>query len=173
MGFDCIQEKVKAYVEEMRSKGHIPQDLQVASSPAEVVQEADVICTATTSSTPVFNGNDLRLGIHINAIGAFTPQMQEVDEITIKRADKIVVDSRKACLTEAGDIIIPIRKGVITERDIHAELGEIAAGLKLGRERNDEITYFKSVGNAVQDMSVASHVLEKAHQMGLGREVEI
>jgi len=171
--FDCIQEKVKAYVEEMRGKGCIPQDLRAASSPTEAVQEADVICTATTSSTPVFNGNDLRPGTHINAIGAFTPQMQEVDAVTIKRVDKIVVDSLKACLTEAGDIIIPMRKGVITESDIHAELGEITAGLKPGRERNDEITYFKSVGNAVQDISVAHLVLEKAQQIGLGREVKI
>ncbi len=171
--FARTREKVEVYVEEMRGKGHIPQDLHVASSPVEAVREADVICTATTASIPVFDGNDLRSGSHINAIGAFTPQMQEVDEVTIKRADKIVVDSRKACLAEAGDIIIPLRKGFITEDDIHAELGEVATGLRPGREGDGEITYFKSVGNAVQDMAVALQVLKKARQMELGREVEI
>jgi len=171
--YDVVRERAEAYVEEMRGQGRIPQDIRVASSPAEAVREADVICTATTSSTPVFDGNDLRPGTHINAIGAFTPEMQEVDEVTIKRASKIVVDSREAVLAEAGDLIIPIQKGVITKDDIYAELGEIAAGLKPGRERDDEITYFKTVGNAVQDVSVALQVMEKARELGLGREVEI
>lgn len=171
--YDVVRERAEAYVEEMRGKGRIPADLRVASSPSEAVREADVICTATTSSTPVFNGDELKPGVHINAIGSFTPEMQEVDEATIRRADKIVVDSREACLAEAGDLIIPLRKGLITEADIYAELGEIAAGLKPGRERDDEITYFKTVGNAVQDVSVARRVLEKARQMGLGQEVEI
>jgi len=171
--YDVARERAEAYVEEMRGQGRIPADIRVASSPSEAVREADIICTATTSSTPVFDGNDLKPGVHINAIGSFTPQMQEVDETTVRRADKIVVDSREACLAEAGDLIIPIQKGIITEADIYAELGEIAAGLKPGRERDDEITYFKTVGNAVQDVSVARRVLEKARQLGLGKEVEI
>lgn len=171
--YDVVRERAEAYVAEMRGFGPIPTDLRIASSPEEAVREADVICTATTSSTPVFNGEDLKPGVHINAIGSFTPQMQEVDEITIRRANKIVVDSRSACMAEAGDLIIPISKGIISEKDIYAELGEIAAGLKPGRERDDEITYFKSVGNAVQDVSVAKRVLEKAREMGLGKEVEI
>ncbi len=171
--YDVARERAEAFVEEMRGKGRIPADVRVASSPSEAVRDADVICTATTSSTPVFDGNDLKPGVHVNAIGSFTPQMQEVDETTIRRASKIVVDSREACLAEAGDLIVPVRKGIITEDDIYAELGEIAAGLKPGRERDDEITYFKSVGNAVQDVSVARRVLEKARELGLGREVEI
>jgi len=171
--YSLHREHSQAFADEMRGRGRIPADIRVASSPAEAVREADIICTATTSSSPVFNGDDLKPGVHINAIGSFTPQMQEVDETTIRRADKIVVDSREACLAEAGDLIIPIQKGVITEADIYAELGEITAGLKPGREQDDEITYFKSVGNAVQDVSVARRVLEKARQMGLGKEVEI
>ncbi len=171
--YDVVRERAEAYAAEMRGLGPIPTDIRVASSPAEAVREADIICTATTSSTPVFNGEDLRPGTHINAIGSFTPQMQEVDETTIRRASKIVVDSRSACLAEAGDLIIPMSRGIISEKDIYAEIGEITAGLKPGRERDDEITYFKSVGNAVQDVSVARRVLEKAREMGLGKEVEI
>jgi len=137
------------------------------------VREVDIICTATTSSTPVFEGNDLNRGTHINAIGGFMPQMQEVDETTIKRADKIVVDSIENCLVESGDLIIPIEKGVITKDDIYAELGEVASGLKPGREREDEITYFRTVGTAVQDVSTAHFILEKTNLMSMGRKVEI
>ena len=170
--YDVVRERAEAFVQEMRGQGRIPQDLRIAASPAEAVREAEVICTATTSSTPVFDGRDLQPGTHINAIGAFTPQMQEVDETTIRRA-KIVVDSREACLAEAGDLIIPLKKGVISETDIHAELGEIVLGRKAGRESPEEITTFKSVGNAVQDVAVASFVLQEAEKRGLGVEVSL
>jgi ornithine cyclodeaminase len=97
--------------------------------------------------------------------------MQEIPEQTVGRA-MIVVCSREACLAEAGDLIIPIRKGLITEDHIYAELGEIAAGIKPGRESSEEITLFKSVGNAVQDVSVARAVLTQAETLGLGIEVD-
>ena len=143
-----------------------------ASSSTEAVREADVLCTATTSRTPVFADDDLKAGVHINAIGAFTPEMQEVPEDTVKRA-RLVVDSREACWAEAGDLIIPRHKGLISESDVYAELGEIAAGTKRGRESDKEITLFKSVGNAVQDVSVANKVLEEAGRLGLGLKVEL
>jgi ornithine cyclodeaminase/alanine dehydrogenase-like protein (mu-crystallin family) len=98
--------------------------------------------------------------------------MQEVPEETVKRA-RLVVDSREACWAEAGDLIIPRDKGLISEQDIYAELGEIAAGTKHGRESNEEITFFKSVGNAVQDVSVARKVVEEADRLSLGLEVEL
>lgn len=169
---DMNAQAAERYVQEMRGQGRVPADLRVAASPSEAVREADVICTATTSSTPVFDGHDLRPGTHINAIGAFTPQMQEVDFETIRQA-RIVVDSRAACLAEAGDLIIPLRKGLITEADIYAELGEIAAGIKPGRKDDQQITYFKSVGSAVQDAAVAQRILAEAESKGLGREVEL
>jgi ornithine cyclodeaminase len=171
--YDINREAAEQYAEEMRERGgRIPDDIAVASSPTEAVREADVICTATTSTTPVFADADLKAGVHINAIGAFTPEMQEVPEDTIKRA-RLVVDSREACWAEAGDLIIPRHKGLISESDVYAELGEIAAGTKRGRESNKEITFFKSVGNAVQDVSVARKVLEEADRLGLGLEVEL
>ncbi len=88
--------------------------------------------TATTSSRPVFDGKLLKEGMHINAIGSFKPEMQEVDEETIRRS-RVFVDSLKACLEEAGDLIIPLKKGLIQKADILAELGEVAAGKKPGR----------------------------------------
>jgi alanine dehydrogenase len=171
--YDVNKEAAEKYAEEMRELGgRIPSDMIVASSSAEAVREADVICTATTSRTPVFADAGLKTGVHINAVGAFTPEMQEVPEDTIQRA-LLVVDSREACWAEAGDLLIPRHKGLISESDIYAELGEIAAGTKRGRESDEEITFFKSVGNAVQDVSVARKVLEEAGRLGLGFEVEL
>ena len=91
----------------------------------------------------------------------------------LRRASKIVIDHRAGALAEAGDLIIALQKGVIKEADIYAEIGEIAAGKKVGRARDDEITYFKSVGNAVQDASVARAIYEAAQREGLGVEVEL
>jgi ornithine cyclodeaminase len=171
--YDINREVAGKYAEEMRERGgRISGDLVVASSSSEAVREADVICTATTATSPVFADADLKAGVHINAVGAFTPEMQEIPEDTIKRA-RLVVDSREACWAEAGDLIIPRDKGLISETDIYAELGEIAAGTKCGRESNEEITFFKSVGNAVQDVSVAKKALEEAGRLGLGLKVEL
>jgi len=170
--YDVNPQAAERYAQEMGGQGRVPADLRVASSPAEAVREADVLCTATTSQTPVFADADLKPGVHINAVGSFTPEMQEIPEQTVGRA-RLVVGSREGCLAETGDLIIPIRKGLITEDDIYAELGEIAAGIRPGRESAGEITLFKSVGNAVQDVSVAKWVMEAAQRLGLGVEVEL
>ena len=127
--------------------------------------------TATTSRTPVFPGRVLSPGAHINAIGAFKPEMQEVDEETILRS-RIFVDSLETCLEEAGDLIIPLNKGLIRREDIQGELGEIVSGKKAGRKTPEEITYFKSVGNAVQDISVAQAIFRGPGRRGSGREIE-
>jgi len=171
--FDADPDQAARYVAEMRARGApFPADIRVAASPAEAVRPADVICTATTSTTPVFAGRDVRPGTHINAIGAYTPQMQEVDAETVCRA-KVVIDSRQAALVEAGDLVIPLQQGLIAESHIHAEIGEIVAGHKPGRESDDEITVFKSVGVAVQDVAAARRVLDRAAELGLGIEVEL
>ncbi len=170
--YDANLQAAESYAKEIGGKGRVPADLKVASSPGEAAREADVICTATTSKTPVFADGDLKQGVHINAVGSFTAEMEEIPEQTVGRA-RIVVGSREGCLAETGDLIIPIRKGLITEDDIYAELGEIAAGIRPGRESAGEITLFKSVGNAVQDVSVAKRVMEAAQRLGLGVEVEL
>ena len=169
--FDAIPGQTEKFIAEMRDQ--VSADLRVADSPRGAVRDADVICTATTSKQPVFDGNDLKPGAHINAIGAYTPTMQEIDEITLQRAHKIVVDSRVAALAEAGDLIIAIKNGAISEANIYAEIGEIALGKKPGRERDDEITYFKSVGNAVQDASIARAIYDAALKNGAGVEVAL
>ena len=169
--YDLSREKVEALIAEMAGKGPVPNDLRAAKSPQQAVAEADIICAATTSTTPVFEDSDLKPGVHINGVGSYTRAMQEVPAETIQRS-LIVVDSRETVLEEAGDLVQPIEQGLITLDHIHAELGEIVLNRKTGRASPDQITYFKSVGNAVQDAVSAQLALQNASQMGLGQQVE-
>jgi alanine dehydrogenase len=168
--YDVMPRQAAAYADEMSQRLSLP--VSVAETPAQAVRQADVICTATTASSPVFDDADVRPGTHINAVGAYTPQMQEVPPETVLRA-RVVIDHREASLAEAGDLLIPLEQGLITEAHIYAELGEIAAGRKPGRASPDEITLFKSVGVAVQDVAAAGAVLEAARELGLGTEVAL
>jgi alanine dehydrogenase len=171
--YDVSLEAAAAYATEMKGRGApIPADVRVADSPAQAVRRADVICTATTSTTPVFPDAGLKPGVHVNGIGAYTPEMQEVPAETVARA-RVVVDSRSASLAEAGDLLIPLRDGRITEQDIHGEIGEVAAGRIPGRQSDEEITFFKSVGVAVQDVAVAGLILRRAEELGLGLDVDL
>lgn len=171
--YDVSAAAVGRYVEEMKRRGKpIPERIEAAQSPKQAVEAADVICTATTSSRPVFDDGDLKPGVHVNGIGAYTPEMQEVPAATVTRS-KVVVDSRSASLVEAGDLIIPLKQGLIDEGHIHGEIGEVAAGKIPGRTSPEEVTFFKSVGVAVQDIAVAELALRRAAEMGLGQEVEL
>lgn len=163
--------KAEAFVKEMAGRGNIPPDIRVAKTPREAVEQADIICTATGSIKPVLEDKDVKPGTHISAIGAYTPEMQEVPVETVARS-RIVVDSRATVMDEAGDIVKAMNAGLIDESNIHAELGEIVLGKKSGRGSDDEITFFKSVGNAVQDAVAAQVALKNAHAMKLGIEVE-
>ncbi|HNN12893.1 MAG TPA: hypothetical protein PKL78_05005 [Anaerolineales bacterium] len=168
--FDSDPARAEAFVRDMAGKGPVPSDLRIASSSKEAVQNADIICTATTSTYPVFADADLKAGTHISAIGAYTPEMVEVPEETIVRA-KVFVDSRSAVLAEAGDLIQPIQKGLITEAHVQAELGEILLRRKSGRQNDSDITFFKSVGVAVQDAMAAQLALKNAKEQGLGQNI--
>ncbi|HNS40547.1 MAG TPA: hypothetical protein PKJ56_09940, partial [Promineifilum sp.] len=162
----------EAFVAEMAGYGPIPADVRIAKTPREAVAEADVICTATTSRTPVFDGHDLKPGAHVNGIGSYTPLMQENDLTTVRRA-RVIVDSFEAVLAEAGDLIIPLNAGDITRDHIAAELGEVIAGIKPGRTNPEQITFFKSVGVAVQDAMAAKIILRNGSIMGLGTSIEL
>ena len=137
----------------------------LADSPKTAVTQADIVLAATTATTPLFDGNDLKPGTHVTGVGSFTPQMQEIDAATVRRA-RVVVDQRDAAMAEAGDIIIG--KAVID-----AEIGEIINGEKPGRQSDEEITFFKSVGLAVQDAVTAAAVLKAAEKKGLGTVIEM
>lgn len=136
------------------------------------VGEADVICTATTSNTPVFRDEDVRPGTHISAVGAYTPQMQELPAETVARAT-VIVDAVDAALAEAGDLIIPLSEGRVTRDHFARELGMVASGDAPGRMSAEEVTLFKSVGNAVQDVVVAKRAVERAREAGIGTEIDL
>jgi len=168
---DPTRERAEAFVQEMAGKGLVPQDIRVADHPGQALAEADIICTATTSFTPVFADADLRPGTHISAIGSYTPEMQEVPAETVARA-LVVVDSRSATLAETGDLLRPMQDGLFGEEHIYAELGEIVLGRKTGRGSDEQITYFKSVGVAVQDAMAAQLAIQNARTLGLGERVK-
>lgn len=166
--FDTDEQMAEEFAREMTER--LSVQVRVAASPAEAVQDADVICTATTSEGPVFSDADLKAGVHINAVGSYRPDVQEIPSETVQRA-KVVVDHRPAALSEAGDLVIPMRDGSISKDHVYAELGEIAAERKPCRTAEDEITLFKSVGVAVQDLAAAEKVLAAAERLDLGVDV--
>lgn len=155
--FGKAQNKTVSFCQRMGEKFNIK--IYAASTPNEL-NRADIICTATTSPTPVFQKAHLKKGVHLNGIGSYKPSMQEIPSNVIQHST-LIVDQREASLREAGDIVIPIRQGLITNDHIHAELGEIISGSKKGRTSEDQITVFKSVGNAIQDLALAHCMLGK------------
>jgi ornithine cyclodeaminase/alanine dehydrogenase-like protein (mu-crystallin family) len=170
--YSLDEPEARSYAEEMAELGPIPKNIRIADNPSEAIVEADIICTATTSATPVFDGKELEPGVHINAIGSFTPEMQELDVETVKRS-LVVVDSREAALIEAGDLIVPIKRGEITPEWIYAEIGELVTDIKPGRTDPNQITLFKSVGIAVQDAISAGYALTRAEEAGLGKIIRL
>ena len=169
--YDADPAKAQAFAGEMNGKGFITRDIRIAGSAKEAVEHAEIICTATTSLRPVFHDRDVKAGTHISAVGSYRPDMQEVPAETIARA-KVFVDSRSASLEEAGDLIQPMQARLFNESHICGELGEVVLGRIPGRQSLDEITYFKSVGIAVQDAMAAQVALTNARKMNLGTEVD-
>ena len=135
------------------------------------VRDADVVCVATNSRDPVLFGRWLKPGVHVNAVGSFTPQMSELDVEVVARAS-VFVDTVEAAVAEAGDLLAAERADG-THRERWVEIGAVAAGLTGGRTSPEEITLFKSVGQAVQDVAVTARALEVARAKGLGVEIEL
>ncbi len=147
-------------------------EIEAVRSAAETVQEADLVVTVTTAKEPILRADWLKSGIHINAVGSHRPDLREIDAATVKRA-KVVVDSREAIMAECGDVLLAIKEGAIREDHVHAEIGEVLAGKRPGRTDTKEITLYKSVGIAIQDVAAAQLVYKKALQQRAGVRVEI
>jgi len=160
----------EAFANELAGREPIPDDVRPAATPAETLDDADIVCAATSSVTPVFADADLKDGAHVNAVGSHQPHVQEIPPETVVRA-RVIVDDRQAALEEAGDLLQPIRKGLITADHVRADLGELVLGRGIGRQSDDQITLFKSVGLAVQDALAARAALRRAERVGLGRQV--
>lgn len=162
--------RLGTFAQSLQAELNIP--ITVTANADEAVAQADIVCTATTSTTPVFSTSALQLGTHINAIGSYRPDMQEVETATLQKA-YIVADSREGVLAECGEIIKAIEEGAITAESIQAEIGEVITGEQAGRTHPDQITYFKSVGVAVQDAAAAAMALRNAERENIGIEVAL
>lgn len=147
-------------------------DARRVDDPDEAIAGADIVIAATSSSTPVFDGKRVEAGTHVTGVGSYTTEMREVDTELIRRA-RVIVDQREAVLAEGGDIAGPIADGVVDETVMAAEIGEVVLERVPGRTSAEEVTFFKSVGNAVQDVAVAARALEAAEREGLGTVLEI
>ncbi len=146
--------------------------VEVMPTAQEAVMGADLICTVTPSPEPVVKGEWLSPGAHINAVGAFTPKTRELDTAAVVKA-RLYVDRRESTLKEAGEFLIPKGEGAIDERHIVGEVGEALLGKVPGRGSAEEITLFKSLGVAIEDIAAADHVFKKAQAAGSGVWVEM
>jgi len=154
------------------ARDHFHLEASAASTGAEAVSHADIVCTVTSATEPVLNGEWLKPGTHVNAVGACTPNAQEIDSEVVVRS-RLYVDRREAALKEPGDILIPLQNGEIGPEHIVAELGDVLIGRGVGRRNDAEITLFKSLGLAVEDLAAAAHVYERAERAGAGVNVEL
>ncbi len=166
--YDVRKEALESYEKFVKSLGY---EVYKAKDPVDAVRNARIVVEATTTENPVVFGDALEPPVHVISIGAHTPNARALDDAVIKKAEVIVVDSRKAVLEETGDIRIPLEKGLIKMEDI-AELGEVVAGKKPGRLGNG-ITVFKSVGLAIQDACTAGLVYRLAKEKSRGFSIKI
>jgi alanine dehydrogenase len=147
-------------------------EFEVAPDVRTAVISADVVCTATAAREPVLRGEWLPAGTHVNAVGASLPTTRELDTEAVRRA-RIYVDRRDSALNEAGDLLIPMQEGAITAESIVAEIGELLTGNARGRRNTQEITLFKSLGLAVEDLACAHYLREQAAKKEAGTWVEL
>jgi alanine dehydrogenase len=163
--FTRNQERAKDFAAELSNEFDVPA--HVAATSRETVAGSDLVVTATTAREPVFQGEWLAPGTHVSGIGANTPVKRELDNHTFLRS-KLVVDFKKQALAEAGDLKEALETGAISADHVYAELGELVIGKKQGRANDQEVTTFKSVGVAIQDIATAAYVYEQAKIKGLG-----
>ena len=164
------QEHLRDFVQRESRRHNI--DIKATNNAEESVRDADLICTTTSSKEPVLNFDWLCPGAHINAIGACVPTTRELDSNTIVRS-RLYVDRLESALNEAGDFLIPKQEGLIDDNHIQGELGDVLIGRKKGRTSRDEITIFKSLGIAIEDLASANFLYEQATSKNVGTAVEL
>lgn len=167
--FDTNEELARKFISEMEQRFDLEM---IYTTDTKNLKEADIICTATNSQTPLFPRENVKEGVHINAIGSFQPHMQELDPLLIRDA-RVFLDHTEPCLKESGDLIKPILEGVISESHIAGEIGDFLLDRITGRESEDQITLFKSVGVAIQDYAVATDIYKSSLEQGFGLEINL
>ena len=164
--------RARAFADWILGEDGLPDDVALAASPAEAVGAADIVVAATTATEPVVFGRDLRPGSFVAAAGANVATAREVDTETVRRAARLAIDSPADSLANAGDLAIPIAEGAIAAGDV-AGIADIMAGARPGREAEDEITYYKSIGLPIQDLVTAQHIERRAIAAGAGTVIEM
>jgi ornithine cyclodeaminase/alanine dehydrogenase-like protein (mu-crystallin family) len=167
--FEPNEELARQFISAMEKKFNLEM---VYTSDTKKLKEADIICTATNSTQPLFSRGEVKDGVHINAIGSFQPHMQELDPWLIRDA-KVFVDHAGPCLKESGDLIKPISEAIISEKHIAGEIGDFLLKRITGRESEGQITLFKSVGVAIQDYAVATDIYHDSLIQGFGLEINL
>lgn len=162
-------ERAQDFAQSMRTRFDI--DVQATAQAQRAAEQADIICTLTASPTPVIEGQWLKAGAHINLVGAHTPTNREIDSEGIKKS-RLYVEIKEFALKEAGDILIPLQEGAISEDHIVGEIGSVLAGDAPGRANDDEVTIYKSLGNVAQDLAAAYAVFERAKEAGKSQCVD-
>ena len=152
-------DKARAFAERHRARTGI--EIAVAPDAKSAVEQADIVCTVTSSASPILEGRWLRPGTHLNLVGAYTPTTREVDTEAIRRA-RLFVEIREFALREAGEILIPIAQGELAADHIAGEIADVLTGSVAGRTRPDEITAYKSLGNVAQDLATAAYAQRQA-----------
>lgn len=158
--FDAIPERMEAFEKKIEAIKNRPYTIVKCSSAKECVSESDIVCTCTASLKPVFDGKDLKAGTHVNAIGSFTPFMQEIDEETVIIAARIITEHVDGLWEAAGDILIPFNKGLIAKEKVVGSVGDCLVGTVQARQNDNEITLYESVGSCVLDVSIAAMTYE-------------
>jgi ornithine cyclodeaminase len=167
--YDLNLERTKEFAERMQEELKAYGTRVVAAeSSDEAIEDADLIVTVTPSSKPVFDGSKVKKGATVSCVGSYQHHMQEMDPVVLTRASKVYFDSEEAVLSEAGDILIPLEDGTITMDDFTGDLGEVILGRVPGRENDDEIIVFKTVGIGTQDLVTAKRIYDKAVDEGIG-----
>jgi ornithine cyclodeaminase len=161
-------ERAKSFAEEMHSA--IPITIEPVATPQEAIREADIIVTATTTREPVVRREWISSGAHINAIGTFSPKAREIDSATMAAAN-VFTDRRESAFNEAGDYLLAAQEGMIGPDDV-IELGQVLTGTNPGRRSTEEITLFKSLGLAIEDLAATFHLYQKAQEQNAGSWIE-
>ena len=173
--FDISKERAEEFAKKMSDKFGKKFNVKIiaAESSDAAIDNADIITTVTTSKKPVFDANKVKKNVHINGVGSYTPEMQEIPGDILVKANKIFVDTRDGAINESGDLITPIKDGLIKKEKINGELGEVINGVIKGRENDDEMTFFKTTGSAVLDLVAAQKIYEMAKVKKVGQMVDL
>lgn len=167
-----VWSRTRAHAEALAREMGDRARIRVCATAEEAVRGSDLIVTATSSPSPILRGEWIAPGAHINAVGAPRPDWRELDTAAVARA-RLFVDSRAGVLAESGDVAQPLKEGAIDEAHILGEIGEVLAGRLSGRMAPSDITLFKSLGMAVEDVATAAYVYVAAREQGIGQEVQL